>query len=116
MINHLALHTGRTRYILAIVITSVLAWVRIDGLRAEGIGVQSPVSFMSLEAEQGLLCSPRLLTYVCDLPRHPSPLLLGPGWRPHVHASLVSSQNFLAPRLIQSLNQNWPYFLSSQSK
>lgn len=71
---------------------------------------------MSLEAELGLLCSPRSLTYVYDLPKHPSPLFLGPGWRPHVHASTVSSQNFLASRLTQSVSQNWSHFLSSQNK
>lgn len=74
--NHLAPHTGCPWYISAMLTMLVSARGKIDGFRAEGIGVQSPGSYMSLEGERGLLCSPRLLTYVYDLPRHPFLCLL----------------------------------------
>lgn len=62
-----------------------------------------------------LFCAPRLLMSVTYL-GIPSCCFLALVTGPSVHASLVSSQNFLAPRMFQSLSQNWLYFLSSKSK
>lgn len=109
-------HIGCTRYIPTIIITlvSVKSVTGSHSFRAEGMGEQSPVSLTSWGL--GLLfCSPWLLTSITYLGT-PSLCFLVLVTGPSVHASLASSQNFLAPRMFQSLSQNWLYFLSSKSK
>lgn len=56
------------------------------------------------------------ITCVIIYPGIPSLCFLALGRDPSVWATLVSYQNFLAPRMVQSLSQNWLHFLWSKCK
>lgn len=56
------------------------------------------------------------ITCVIIYPGIPSLCFLALGRDPSVRATLVSYQNFLAPKMVQSLSQNWLHFLWSKCK